>query len=183
MSIQPTGYLKQILGDEEDVLLIARPHWFVLLAKTILWIVLFAAILAGALWLKLVDSPYWGWVAALAVFPLGFWVWEHLVWSNQMNVMTSRRVVQMKGVLNKEVSDSILDKLNDVKTEQSLLGRMFGYGDIEILTASDQGVNTLRMINDPLGFKRAMLNAKERLDDEQAGRPAPPPAAPPPAEG
>ena len=88
---------------------------------------------------------------------------------NQMHVITDRRVIQMRGVLNKEVSDSILDKLNDVKTDQSFLGRMFGYGDIEILTASDQGVNMLSMINDPLGFKRAMLNAKEAESERRHG--------------
>ena len=48
MSIQPHGYLRQVLGDDEEVLLIARPHWFVLLSKTFLWIVLFAAVLIGA---------------------------------------------------------------------------------------------------------------------------------------
>ena len=169
MSIQPHGYLRQVLANEEDVLLIARPHWFVLLSKTLLWIVLFVAVIAWAIWLRVVVSPYWAWVLPLAVIPLGFWIWEHLVWSNQMHVITDRRVIQMKGVFNKEVSDSILDKLNDVKTDQSFLGRIFGYGDIEILTASDAGVNMLRMINDPLGFKRAMLNAKEALEDERHG--------------
>lgn len=167
MSIRPTGYLSQVLGDEEVVLLVARPHWLVLLSKTILWIVLFAVVVIGAIWLRVVGSPYWGWVTPLALIPLGFWVWEHMVWSNQMSVITDRRVIQMDGVLNKQVSDSILDKLNDVKTEQSLLGRFFGYGEIEILTASDQGVNHLHMINDPLGFKRAMLNAKEAQEDER----------------
>lgn len=169
MSIQPRGYLRRVLGDEEAVLLIARPHWLVLLSKTLLWMVLFFAILAWALWSRMVDSSYWHWILPLAAIPLIGWIWEHLVWSNQMSVITSRRVIQMKGVFNKEVSDSILDKLNDVKTEQSFLGRVFGYGDIEILTASEAGVNTLRMINDPLGFKRAMLNAKEALEDERHG--------------
>ena len=130
-------------------------------------LLLFAVVVIGAIWLRVVGSPYWGWVTPLALIPLGFWIWEHMVWSNQMSVITDRRVVQMDGVLNKQVSDSILDKLNDVKTEQSLLGRFFGYGEIEILTASDQGVNRLHMINDPLGFKRAMLNAKEALEDER----------------
>jgi uncharacterized membrane protein YdbT with pleckstrin-like domain len=169
MSIQATGYLREVLADDEDVLLIARPHWFVLLAKTLLWIVLFVAVIAWAIWLRVVVSPYWAWVLPLALIPLAFWIWEHMVWSNQMHVITDRRVIQMKGVLNKEVSDSILDKLNDVKTDQSFLGRMFGYGDIEILTASEQGVNMLSMINDPLGFKRAMLNAKEAESERRHG--------------
>ena len=37
-------------------------------------------------------------------------------------------------------------KVNDVKMEQSFLGRLLGYGDIEILTASELGVNLFRRI-------------------------------------
>lgn len=46
-------------------------------------------------------------------------------------MMTNHRVIQVKGVFGKEIADSVLDKLNDVKTDQTLLGRIFGYGDIE----------------------------------------------------
>lgn len=166
MTIRPTGYLAQVLSDGEEVRLIARPHWLVLLAKTLLWALFLLAVIMATLTLRLSGSNYWPWCLALGLVPLGFLVWEHQVWANQMSVITSRRVIQMDGVLNKEVSDSILDKLNDVKTEQSLLGRMLGYGDIEILTASEQGTNTLHMIHDPLGFKRAMLNAKGAMEDE-----------------
>ncbi|MBN8553145.1 MAG: PH domain-containing protein [Caulobacterales bacterium] len=165
MTIQPSGYLAQVLGTDEQVLLIARPHWLVLLAKTVLWAILVLAVVVSAIWLRVAGSPYWAWTTPLALVPLGFWIWEYQVWSNQMCVLTDRRVIQMDGVLNKQVSDSILDKLNDVKTEQSLLGRIFGYGDIEILTASEEGTNVLHMIQDPLGFKRAMLNAKGAQED------------------
>jgi hypothetical protein len=48
--------------------------------------------------------------------------------------------------------------------EQSALGRLFGYGDIEILTASELGVNIFRRINEPIRFKTAMLNAKEYIE-------------------
>jgi hypothetical protein len=34
---------------------------------------------------------------------------------------------------------------------------------VEILTASELGVNQFRMINNPIGFKTAMLNAKEGM--------------------
>ena len=166
MSIRPTGYLQQVLSSQEEVLLITRPHWFVLIAKTVFWMILFVGCLIGAGILSITAPPFALIAAAAAVIPLAFWIWEYLVWSNQMHVMTDRRVIQLDGVLNKRVSDSMLDKLNDVKTEQSFLGRMFGYGDIELLTASEQGVNVLRMINDPLGFKRSMLDAKERLNDD-----------------
>ena len=55
--------------------------------------------------------------------------------------------------------------------EQSALGRMFGYGNIEILTASELGVNTFKHIENPVGFKQAMINAKERLDYGETEQP------------
>jgi hypothetical protein len=66
--------------------------------------------------------------------------------------------------LNKSVIDSSLEKVNDIKMVQSALGRLFDYGDVEILTASELGVNLFRRITDPVKFKTAMLNAKARLE-------------------
>lgn len=169
-TIRATGYLRKVLTDEERILKVTRRHWLVLLIKTFWWIVLFGLLAGSAVWFRLnevADPRVWGWLAVAALAPLAGWIWEHLVWKNQVVVMTDRRVLQMSGVLNKDVSDSLLEKLNDVKTEQSLLGRIFGYGDVTLLTASEQGANSLKTIADPLGFKRAMLEAKEVLDDEQ----------------
>jgi hypothetical protein len=42
---------------------------------------------------------------------------------------------------------------------------MLNYGDLEILTASQEGINKLTLLTDPVKFKVAMLNAKEALRD------------------
>ncbi|MFN3816297.1 PH domain-containing protein [Brevundimonas sp.] len=171
MAYRATGYLKKVLSDDEVILRITRRHWLVRVFKTMWWALAFWAMAAGAVWLYQTNpagDDRWMWLAGLALIPLAGWIWEHLVWRNQMNVMTSRRIIQMEGVLNKKVSDSLLEKLNDVKTEQTFIGRIFGFGDILILTASEQGANHLRTIADPLGFKRAMLDAKDALDDDHA---------------
>ena len=62
--------------------------------------------------------------------------------------------------------DSSLEKVNDVKMSQSMFGRLFDYGDVEILTASEMGINLFQRIGDPVKFKTAMLNAKEKLGYE-----------------
>lgn len=49
---------------------------------------------------------------------------------------------------------------------QSFFGRLFDYGNIEILTASELGTNQFKRIGDPVKFKTAMLNAKEKLGFE-----------------
>ena len=77
--------------------------------------------------------------------------------------ITNRRVIQTEGLLNKHVIDSSLEKVNDVVLSQSAFGRMLGYGDVEILTASEMGVNRFERITGPLRFKTEMLNQKEDL--------------------
>lgn len=167
--IRPSGYLAKVVTGGERVLLVARRHWLVRIFKTFWWALTFLLLVAGAAYVftrSPADDLRWAWIAGASVIPLGGWIWEHLVWKSQMYVMTDWRVLQMDGVLNKVVADSMLEKLNDVKTEQSLLGRIFNYGDILILTASEQGANTFRTIAAPLRFKQAMLEAKEALEEQ-----------------
>jgi hypothetical protein len=72
--------------------------------------------------------------------------------------------MQISGIFNKSVIDSSLEKVNDIKMDQSALGRIFGYGNIEILTASELGVNLFKKIDNPIGFKSALINAKASLE-------------------
>ena len=117
-------------------------------------------------------------LVAFPVVPLGFllvlvpligMVRDFLIWYNRQYIVTNRRVIQTAGVFSKDVVDSSLEKVNDVKLSQSFWGRMFDYGDIEILTASEVGANVFRSIGEPIKFKTAMLNAKERLGFDEMG--------------
>ncbi len=103
--------------------------------------------------------------------------WQVLHWQNEEFVVTTRRVLQMEGVVNKRVVDSSLEKINDAVLSQSLFGRMFGFGDLDILTASESGISRLRMLRQADDFKRSMLEAKHELEQELSGaRPMPGPA-------
>ena len=107
---------------------------------------------------------------------LAYLGWQILRWVNEEFVVTTRRVLQMEGVLNKQLVDSSLEKINDAVLTQSIFGRMFGFGDLDILTASESGISRLRMLKDADGFKRAMLEAKHELELELSGaRPLPSP--------
>jgi uncharacterized membrane protein YdbT with pleckstrin-like domain len=92
-----------------------------------------------------------------------------LKWTNHKYVVTNRRLIQVFGVFSKNVTDSSLEKVNDIKMDQSFLGRIFGYGDIEILTASELGVNKLAHIGRPIQYKTTMINAKEKLERAPVG--------------
>ena len=162
-------YLQGLLGEAEDVSLETHQHWFVLFGKIFLELILVALIVVGAF----VAYPFYPvaiYGLLLVLIPIIGILNDVLVWQNKAYIVTTHRVIQTSGVFSKDVVDSSLEKVNDVKLSQSFLGRLFGYGDIEILTASELGVNLFHEINDPVGFKTAMLNAKERLGfDNESG--------------
>ena len=119
-----------------------------------------------------------GWLTAILFFGgIAVAIWTALRYVNQEYVLTNRRVIQVEGVLNRKSTDSSLEKINDAVLNQSVFGRMFDFGDLTVLTASESGIDTMKMIRGPIEFKKAMLDAKHEfeVDMERAGwAPAPP---------
>jgi membrane protein YdbS with pleckstrin-like domain len=162
-------YLEGLLGENEKILFETHQHWFVLFGKIFLELLLIALIVVGVF----VAYPFYPvaiYGLILVLIPVIGILNDVLVWQNKAYIVTTHRVIQTAGVFSKDVIDSSLEKVNDVKLSQSFLGRLFDFGDIEILTASELGVNLFHQIANPVGFKTAMLNAKERLGfDNEAG--------------
>ena len=159
------NYLKNLLGNNEKITFVTRQHWLVLLdqvlSKSLLIVGMVILItLIWRIWLPHLPVAF----AYLLLFlPLLGLLRNVLIWTNRQYVVTDWRVIQISGVFNKDVSDSSLEKVNDVKLDQSFLGRLFDYGDLEILTASELGANQFTHVGQPVRLKTAMMNAKEEL--------------------
>jgi len=166
------SYLKNLLGENEQIVFVTRQHWLVLLgqilAKSVLALGLVILItLIWRIWLPqslLVPLAY-----LLLLLPLLSLLQNVIIWMSQQYIVTDWRVIQISGVFSKEVTDSSLEKVNDVKLDQTFLGRLLDYGDLEILTASELGVNRFSYVGRPVRLKTAMLNAKDKLEHGQAG--------------
>lgn len=158
------SYLQSILGTNEDVIYKTRRHWLVIARPVIVNMILSLVLIVGTAKI-LADSG--NQVVLLLLFlliiPLGRLAIVWLNWWNEQYIVTDRRIVQVEGVFNKHVVDSSLEKVNDVVMSQSFMGRLLGYGDMEILTASDIGINKLDVISNPVVFKKTMLDQKELL--------------------
>jgi PH (Pleckstrin Homology) domain-containing protein/putative oligomerization/nucleic acid binding protein len=119
-----------------------------------------------------------GWITAILFFGgLVVFAWTALRYVNQEYVLTNRRVIQVEGVLNRNSTDSSLEKINDAVLSQSFIGRMFDFGDLTVLTASESAIDRMHMLRRPIGFKKAMLDAKHEyeVDTARAGwAPGPP---------
>ena len=167
MSIE---YVRQQLGASEKILYTERHHWIFPVAEMIKWILFAVAVLALVIVLKvwlLPDAGWVWWLLLVVLVPAVRIAWGFLSWRMNVYVLTNRRVIESTGVLSKRVADSSLEKLTDIVLRQSILGRLLGYGDIVVLTASaGAGINDLKQIRRPMEFKTQMVNAKEGLERE-----------------
>jgi uncharacterized membrane protein YdbT with pleckstrin-like domain len=159
------SYLSRLIASGERVLYQTRRHRLVLLRAIGLPLALAVVGLGllGAYGVLETDRSapaiLWSGLAAL-ILGLVLALPGYLRWRAEQYVVTDRRVLQVEGVLSKRVLDSSLHQVNDVLLTQSFWGRLLDFGTIEILTASEAGVNRLDWIPRPLRFKRAMLDAK-----------------------
>jgi hypothetical protein len=174
------SYADSLLVSGERILRRERQHWFVMV-----WNARYAVgalVLAGVLLaVRAVAGGSGPLLDLLGFLTLGLFVvgilfigWSWLRYQNEEYVVTSRRIIHAEGVINKKATDSSLEKINDAILLESLAGRVFGFGDLDVLTASEIGIEKLRMLRDAKGYKKAMLEAKHDLELEYT-RPVMPP--------
>ena len=162
------GYVETLMGKNEEIVVKTRQHWMVLIGSAIgNFLIALVIIVIGVALMLFLLVPMGALVFVLLVFPAALFIHAYLDWWNEEYIITNWRVIQAEGVFNKRVIDSSLEKVNDVVLHQSFFGRLLDYGDIEILTASEIGVNKLHTIASPIKFKTEMLNQKEALGTDE----------------
>ena len=131
------SYIDNSLGDGETVIARAHFHW----------------LYSAAAWLALL---------VLGVVGIGIIIFISMMvkkWTTEIGV-TSHRFVEKKGLFSLRSNEIALPNIEGVKVEQSLLGRIFGYGTVRIEGTGVDAVTT-PTIADPVGFVRAIQTAKE----------------------
>jgi len=177
------SYADSLLVSGERIILRQRQHPFVLLWSLRLAIIglilalillILRAFMSSDLANGVVGQAAGILTLLLVIGGLISLVWTAVRYRSQEYVITSRRIIHTEGVFNKKSTDSSLEKINDAVLTQSFFGRIFKFGDLEVLTASEEGIERLRMLVDAIGFKKAMLEAKHELELELT-RPVMPP--------
>jgi hypothetical protein len=183
-------YADKLLAQGERIALRGRQHFLATLIEgRVAWAIFIAALVLLFLVAQLGPTTpdllrqLFSWLA-LGLLLIGLvWLGQvYLNWYMQDYLVTNRRVVKVEGVLKKRSADSSLEKINDAVLEQSVFGRMLGYGDLDILTANEQSVDRYRMLAQAQTFKRTMLEEKHRLEQDVFQIPAPPLRAAPAPE-
>lgn len=165
-------YADTLLADGERIALRTRQHWL----ATIIdgrwpWLLLVGSLIVFVLTLGLDPDnglrTILGWLILAGIVVSGALLGKvYWAWYAQDYLVTNRRVLKVEGILNKRSADSSLEKINDAVLEQNVVGRLLGYGDLDILTAADVAIDKFRMLTAAPAFKKAMLDQKHALEME-----------------
>lgn len=173
------SYARKLLARGEEIVFESGQHWFAVVGRS--WWAIIVAILSLAVLLWVAGPPEEPLDGPAEVVSLGLLLiafarigWVIWGWRNTEFLVTTRRIIRAEGILNKRMSDSSLEKVNDAHLTQNVFGRIFGFGDLDILTAADEmgGIEDFPLLADPVDFKIAMLNQKELLERPDLAAPA-----------
>ncbi len=128
------SYVKHILQPGENVLVIGRLHW-ILYWQAIFWFLCSGGAMAAAVHFHATNYPWMIAVALVAlclVFALVALV--HAWWQSFTTeiAVTNHRVIYKTGFITRHTAEMNIDKIESVVVDQSILGRLFDYGTLDI---------------------------------------------------
>lgn len=142
----------------EEILLVTHPSWIKLVVPA------FVALI-GIVASFLIGFPDWGWIAAVAGLIYFFIV--YLAWNCNIWVVTNLRVIDESGLLSHHAKESPLEKINNVSYDQTIWGRIFNYGHVEIQTAAEIGATDYYNVHQPKRLKDTITLAQSEFKNLQ----------------
>jgi len=154
------SYIDKSLGDGETVIARAHFHWLYVTAAWLYLLVPLILMLVAYSQAPIQPDPYT--VGAGVLLIVGLLIFLRMMvrkWSTEIGV-TSHRFVERYGLLAMRTNEIALPNIEGVRVNQSILGRMFGYGTVRIEGTGVDSVTT-PTIGNPVGFVRAIQTARE----------------------
>jgi len=156
-----------LLPSELPVRARTRHHWIVLLRPPhkLLTIALLVFLIAAAL-----QPEPMAWLFGLFLIVAGFFRVQ--TWQAEQILLTGKRIIRVQGVPETTTSEASLrvDRISGVRLVETVPGKLFGYGTIEIEAPGDHpGVRSLVKIEKPKTFYLAL----RRLVFGEPGAPDP----------
>jgi uncharacterized membrane protein YdbT with pleckstrin-like domain len=140
------------------------------------------AVLSLVIVLQSGDWPlFWGLVVPAVVA----YIWAQIIYTTSEFAVTNKRVVIKVGWLRRRTVETMLSKVEGINVEQSIVGRLLGYGSI-IITGTGGSQEPFRNIGSPFEFRRQVQAQVSAAEEYQRTPPKPvetvayaPPSLPP----
>src|SRR5258708_2607056 len=144
------SYLDQVLQPGEKVLYRTTVSWTLFIPGILLLIVAIVVFVVAQQSLNSAWSNILFLVIGLPALFLLARAW-FTRWTTEIAV-TNSRIILKRGFIRRHTIEMNMDKVESVDVNQSLVGRLFNYGDITI-RGTGTGFEPLRMIDHPLRFR------------------------------
>jgi len=153
-------YVTRVLQPGETVVYATKLHWLIYFRAILLLTI--CIILAAASW-YLSDNQQLRFavgIAAIIFALLGLWSGLHALIRRATTelAVTDQRVIYKAGLLARHTLEMNLGKVESVTVDQTMLGRIFGYGTI-IVRGTGSTLEPIRDITDPLTFRSHITTA------------------------
>ena len=149
------SYIDSNLLAGEHVVFRTRLHWLLFMGPVLFMLI----VLVPVAWFLSTGS--W---SSYAWVPIGFGVLilvaTFIKRQSSDFAVTNKRVMMKVGVFSTRSIELLLSKVEAIAVEQTLLGRMFGYGDI-VITGSGGTKEAFSKIQSPLEFRRAVQSVTD----------------------
>jgi uncharacterized membrane protein YdbT with pleckstrin-like domain len=147
------SYVKSVLQPGETIRYATDIHWMVYIPGVLLLVLGGAVYVVGlplaqpgaAIFLHLVAGLVF---AAAAVWLFIGWFRR---WTTEVAV-TNKRIIYKRGFISRYTIEMHLDKVESVDVDQTVLGRILGYGDI-LIRGVGASLEPLRNIESPIEFR------------------------------
>jgi membrane protein YdbS with pleckstrin-like domain len=147
----------------EKILLLTYSSW------TSLIIPAFFALVIAIAGIFIVYHFQWVWGWLISLLGIAWWLLKYYTWRVNIWVVTNFRVIDEAGLLNHYAKESPLDKINNVSYDQTVAGRLFNFGHVEIQTAAEAGATDYFNVNHPRRLKDTITAAQAEYKNWQFG--------------
>ena len=158
------GYVERHLLPGERVLYKTRLHWVLFIRPVLVFLVgagLAIAVhqMSGAKEAQ-GDAARWaGWVG-IGIMAIGL-LWGFVHWVELRTsefAVTTTRVIFKVGLVARYTTELLLTKVESIAVQQSLTGRILGFGDLTVIgTGGTREI--FRRVRDPIGFRNYVQQA------------------------
>ena len=91
-----------------------------------------------------------------------FWVIALIRYKTTELVITNKKIIAKFGFISRDTIELLLPKIESVQVNQSILGRIFGYGSI-IASGAGNPQAPVPGISDPIEFRKKFMEIQESV--------------------
>ena len=147
-------YVRRVLQSGETIVYTTKLHWLIYIHAILL---LIACIILVAAAISTSDNQSISLALGIAAVIFGLLALSaglraFIRRGTTELAVTNHRVIYKSGLLSRHTIEMNRDKVESVDVDQSLLGRIFGYGTV-IVRGTGGSLEPMRNIGDPLSFR------------------------------